>query len=449
MISTQASQLTQWLRRVSGTPIAIISQQHDIERAVEAGELSTLLLNDPLLAMRLFQAAKHIPKGQPIETASQLIDLLGPRQVLALCKDMKRIDFNNTLHQGLLRSVGDALLAAELLKCWFAMRHIEFTEADYWQTIFDGAPIFAMWWTDPLIMEGADHNTAITKSIQQRIAGHLDCRYLQVLEAMQMQWELPVALNLANSKHPKAMAMKYFLPFSHEIAHCARRSWRSDQFLDACRRGGIALGINHFATQLRGWMLDVTHNNPQSLANQAMRQYVTDQPYEHKIKPRPAPVMAKPIDHDGLNSLLYKMHPKQLAYLDRIDLFDGLLGGMQSCLHSKACLIAVPHLGKYDVMAWRGMSKPQSAIAPSSIMKKLSEQSVSLWINEKNRAATLPHLPAFLAGLAEQNEIMLRSVVNQGRCQAVIVAVYQNATPDHYQRFRQLATAFGTALDAV
>lgn len=449
MISTQASQLTQWLRRVSGSPIAIISQQREIVRAAGAGELASVLLQDPLLAMRLFQAAKHIPKGQPIATASQLIELLGPRQVVALCQDMKRVDFNNTLHQGLLRSVGDALLAAQLLKRWFQMRHIEFTETDYWQTIFDGAPIFAMWWTDPLIMEGADHNQAVTKSIQQRIASHLDCRYLQILEAMKMQWELPVALDLSSSKQPKAMALKYFLPFSHEIAHCARRSWRSDQFLDACRRGGIALGINHFNQQLRHWLIDISQSEPQSLANQAMRQYVTDQPYERKIKARPAPIQAKPVDTQALTELLLKMHPKQLAYLDRIDLFDGLLSGMQSCLFSKAGMIAVPQHGKFDVLAWRGMSKPHNAIMPSIIMKKLSEQSVSLWINDKNRANTLAHLPPLLASLAETNEIMLRSVVIDGRCHAVIIAVYQHATAEHYQHFRQLASAFGLALQAV
>lgn len=449
MISTQATPLTQWLRRISGSPIAIISPQADIETAAANGCLSDLLLSDPLLAMRLFQSAKHIPKGQPIETASELITLLGPRQIVALCRDMQRVDLNNTLHQGLLRSVGDSLLAAQLLKRWFAMRHIEFTEADYWQTIFDGAPIFAMWWTDSLIMEGADHNSAQTKSIQQRIAAHLECRYLQVLEGMQLQWELPVALNLANSNHPKANALKFFLPFSHEIAHSARRSWRSDQFLDACRRGGVALGINHFATQLRTWLLEIAHEQPLNSANNAARQIVADQPYEAKIVPRKVKPALPSVDTLALTELLHQMHPKQLAYLDKIDLFDGLLGGLQKCLHSQACFIVTPNQNQYEIMAWRGMSKPNGSIEDASVFTKLRQQSVSLWINDKNRTSTLPHLPLLLRGLARQNEVMLRSVVDEKGCQAIIVALYDEATPEHYQRFRQLATAFGQALKAV
>ena len=187
--------LQRWISRLKNNPWPAHLPQIEVEKnASSIDSLVKCLSRDPLLASWVFKHAGHM-----FYQASNLRDavtFLGIPKTLEACRHVPRIDVTAHKYNGLMQAVGDSLLAAELMQRWFNQRNFKWQDKDYWTVLYDSVIIWAMWWTEPTLMEGFDFRRINGDRLHTLICDYLDCRYLQILEAVNKEWHLPISFNL-------------------------------------------------------------------------------------------------------------------------------------------------------------------------------------------------------------------------------------------------------------
>ncbi len=270
-MDTFSPELHHWLSRLSQKPMPIWLSQTQIESAATQGNarLAQLIDHDPLLATRIFHHCRNAKDGATLKSINQAVESFGAGQIRTLSQDLPRLSPGKTTDQHLLQSIGDALLATSLLRAWFELKGIPWSDEDYWLSVMDASAIWAMWWLEPQIMEGFEYQLETKgKVLHKSISEHLNCRYLESITGLMSLWQLPIALNLGQAKAAegqllyKRQALKFFLRFAHELAQASRYDWQSISFQQLCRRGSIALGIQDFEQQLINWMSAASKQHP-------------------------------------------------------------------------------------------------------------------------------------------------------------------------------------------
>lgn len=83
----------------------------------------------------------------------------------------------------------------------------------------------------------------------------------------------------------------------------------------------------------------------------------------------------------------------------------------------------------------------------SAILDKLCQKSASVFLNEDNRDAMLPHLPAELAALSQSNQLLLHSLVIQHKPVAILVCAEPDLSPPRLRALKQVNAALQTATE--
>ncbi len=249
---------------------------------------TSLIREDPLLTIYLFRYANKMLASHDVSvlTLEHAASLLGTERLHNLSAKIPRVEETSASAKGLLRAIGDSLLAASLLRQWFQIRQIPWTEADYWVSLFYDLSIWIGWLLEPEQMEniefrvqkGEDRGKLLQSlfNMPVREFNAMLCRYFQ----------LPVMPNDSNEETDtqariqpfKQSALKFFLPFSHDLAFAVRQDWQSKKLDDLCRSGEVSLGLPEFKPKLKQWVTTAAREFKLTHASIAARKLLAQQP---------------------------------------------------------------------------------------------------------------------------------------------------------------------------
>ncbi|MFT7697050.1 MAG: hypothetical protein ACI9RY_000530 [Reinekea sp.] len=248
----------------------------------------SLIREDPLLTIHLFRSANKMISGQDMsaKTLDHAVSLLGSTRLVELCAKVPRVDEDSVEVEGLLRAIGDSLVAASLMRQWYEIRQIPWSEGDYWTTLFYDLGLWVLWLLEPEKMAN------IELSVEQ--GGNRDALLRELLgmevrawnEKLCRHFQLPVVPSKPNDELPSAgeirtsrqAALKFFLPFSHELAFVVRQDWLSEALDSLCKMGETSLGMPEFRPILKRWVTTAAREITSPHAALAARRLVAQQP---------------------------------------------------------------------------------------------------------------------------------------------------------------------------
>ncbi|EAR09537.1 HDOD domain-containing protein [Reinekea blandensis] len=254
------------------------------------GEWMTIIREDPLLTIHLFRYANKMLASHDVSvrTLEHAVNLLGATRLVALTGKVQRVDGKSGSAKGLLRAIGDSLLAASLMRQWFEIRQIPWTEADYWVTLFYDLGIWMLWILEPEKMEHIEFRVKQGDSREQLLTDMIQMPLRQWNAMLCAYFQLPVLPDEDNeqvAEQPeqriqpfKQSALKFFLPFSHELAFSVRQNWHSDSLDTLCRTGEISLGLTEFKPMLKQWVAVAAREFRLPHAALAARRLLAQQP---------------------------------------------------------------------------------------------------------------------------------------------------------------------------
>lgn len=226
-------------------------------------EWMSTIREDPLLTIHLFRYANKMLASHDVSvrTLDHAVSLLGSTRLVALSGKVPRVDGKSASAKGLLLAIGDSLLAASLMRQWFQIRQIPWTEADYWVTVFYDLGIWVCWLLEPEQMENIEFKVSQGENRERLLNQLIGMPTRQWSDKLCAYFQLPV-LPESNDETPndqriqpfKQSALKFFLPFSHDLAFAARQDWQSDSLDALCRTGEISLGLTEFRPMLKQWV---------------------------------------------------------------------------------------------------------------------------------------------------------------------------------------------------
>ncbi|MEJ2064246.1 MAG: HDOD domain-containing protein [Reinekea sp.] len=251
-----------------------------------------IIREDPLLTIHLFIHANKMlaSNNVSVRTLEQAISLLGTPRLRTLAGKIPRVEEKSASAKGLLRAIGDSLLASSLLRQWFQMRQIPWTETDYWFSLFYDLSIWVGWLLEPEQMENVEFRVQQGENRDQLMQKIIGMPVRDFNEMLCQYFQLPVLpsnesvenKDLSRIQPFKQSALKFFLPFSHELAFAVRQNWHS-QSLDAlCRKGEVSLGLPEFKTMLRQWVTVAAREFKLSYAAISARHLMVIQPHSGK-----------------------------------------------------------------------------------------------------------------------------------------------------------------------
>jgi len=247
-----------------------------------------LIREDPLLTIHLFRYANKMLASHDVsvKTLDQAVTLLGSNRLIALSAKVLRVQADSASAKGLLRAIGDSLLAASLMRQWFEIRQIPWSEADYWMTLFYDLGLWVIWLLEPEKMESIELGVKQGKNRDTQLRELLGMDPRAWNEQLCLYFQLPIlpetvtATSLSESRIQafKQSALKFFLPFSHDLAFVVRQDWQSEALEALCRTGEISLGLTEFRPMLKRWVTNAAREFKLPHAALAARRLLAQQP---------------------------------------------------------------------------------------------------------------------------------------------------------------------------
>ncbi len=280
-----------WLDRAKNIKIpALLPQPNLPGPAAPLMDWIKVVSEDPLLAMQIFRFANRMMSNRQVlvRTLEHAVALIGSQRLIKLTNEIPRVEAGSTAMAGLQSTVGDSLLAASLMRQWFEMRQIPWTEADYWMTLFYNVGLWTLWLLEPQMMEGFEYRAERGENRDRLIEDLIGMPLRDWNDELCRHFQLPaiVETNTAEENHQienriqphKLSALRFFLPFSHELAYRVRLSWDSDIMETLYRTGEIALGLTEFRSMLKTWVTKAAREYQLSQAATAARRLLAHQP---------------------------------------------------------------------------------------------------------------------------------------------------------------------------
>lgn len=265
-----------------------ISALPDVNASLDAW--MNIVREDPLLTIHLFRYANKMLASHDVSvlTLDHAVNLLGSQRLITLSGKIPRLDGRTGSAKGLLRAIGDSLLAASLMRQWFEIRQIPWTEADYWVTLFYDLGIWMLWLLEPEKMEGIEFRVKQGENRDQLLNQLLGTPLREWNDQLCTYFQLPIlpeedptpasSLKQHRIQPFKQSALKFFLPFSHELAFAARQDWKSEVLDTLCRTGEISLGLTEFRPMLKQWVAIAAREFHLPHAALAARRLLAQQP---------------------------------------------------------------------------------------------------------------------------------------------------------------------------
>lgn len=245
---------------------------------------------DPLLAMQIFRFANRMMSNRQVlvRTLEHAVALIGSQRLIKLSGDIPRVKAGSTALAGLQSTVGDSLVAASLMRQWFEIRQIPWTEADYWMTLFYNVGLWTLWLLEPQMMEGFEYRAERGENRDRLIEDLIGMPLRDWNDALCQHFQLP-AIPETNTPEEnqqiedriqphKLSALKFFLPFSHQLAYRVRMSWDAQDIDALSRTGEIALGLTEFRPRLKTWITRAAREYQLPQAATAARRLLAHQP---------------------------------------------------------------------------------------------------------------------------------------------------------------------------
>lgn len=246
-----------------------------------------VIREDPLLTIHLFRYANKLLASNDVSvrTLDQAVTLLGSDRLMNLTVKIERLQRDTLSNEGLLRAIGDSLVASSLMRQWFEIRQIPWTEADYWMTLFFDLGRWVCWLLEPTRMEQLEYQVNRGEQRDKLMASWLGMPPRQWNQQLCQYFQLPVMVDLDDTPKPdnriqsyKQSALKFFLPFSHDLSFAIRQDWHSDALDSLCRTGEISLGLTEFKPMLKNWSAMAAREFKLPQASIAARRLLAQQP---------------------------------------------------------------------------------------------------------------------------------------------------------------------------
>ncbi len=282
-----------WFKRVQRLELPAVLPVGSLPDAnAPLTQWKSIIREDPLLTIHLFRYANKMLASHDVSvrTLEHAVSLLGNTRLIALTTKVERITEQSASSKGLLRAIGDSLLAASLMKQWFEIRQIPWTEADYWMTLFYDLNIWICWLLEPEKMEGIEKRAAEGQNLEMLIKELLGFSPRPWNNKLCKYFQLPILADdeaLAQSGEQriqsfKESALKFFLPFSHELSSAVRQDWNYEALQTLCRKGEISLGLTDFGSKLKQWVAISAREYQLPYAATAARRIISQQVEEQK-----------------------------------------------------------------------------------------------------------------------------------------------------------------------
>ena len=444
-------------------------------------EWMLIIREDPLLTIHLFRYANKMLASHDISvrTLDHAVSLLGNSRLFALCEKVPRVNGQSASAKGLLRAIGDSLLAASLMRQWFEIRQIPWTEADYWVTLFYDLGLWVIWLLEPEKMENIE--------FQVKQGANRDALIKQLIGVTPRKWneqlcqyfQLPVIAEdttLTNTQQSeriqsfKQSALKFFLPFSHDLAFAVRQDWHSVALDTLCRTGEISLGLTEFRPMLKQWVAIAAREfklphaaiaarrllaqqpsvvmtssasgfNAQDLAlvkelakpiqetapdlaswpeaapiiNQQVKAASVVTPTNTKDEPASAVMEKRASVNLNVQREIRRQFRNQNSWHSPVEIQESALYGLKNGLSLSRIVVMEENNGFWQTFSSEGsQSNPllrnlKLARHSSEIITELSNRVTALWVNDKNRQNAGRKLPPPLMAAAEDESFFLRS----------------------------------------
>ncbi len=457
---------------------------------------------DPLLAMLIFRYANRMMSNRQVlvRTLEHAVALIGSQRLIKLTESIPRLDPASTAFSGLQSNVGDSLVAASLMRQWFEMRQIPWTEADYWMTLFYDVGLWALWLLEPQMMDGFEFRAERGENRNKLIEGMIGMSVRDWNDELCRHFQLP-AIPETNSNEEnehienriqphKLSALKFFLPFSHELAYQVRQNWESEQLDTLFRTGEIALGLTEFRPMLKTWITSAARDYQLTQAATAARRLLAHQPpvstqgtaessgfseadrawaeeisktyatsHTRNAEPltpagstRPVKKTAPPARMDtpgeqtttgtvtyrhsvNLNSLreVRRQFRNQKTWHSPVEIQESALFCLQQSLGLHRIVVMEHTKGQWQAFDHEGcdhyllLKHLKLPIAGSSALQEFSRRVTAAWLHKGNRAKAKKQLPDTLFKAADDEDFFLRSFTI-GR--EVTMMIYADAKGD-------------------
>jgi hypothetical protein len=280
---------TKWLKRVQTLSLPAVLPVKSLPPAqAPLADWIEIIREDPLLTIHLFRYANKMLASHDVsvKTLDHAVNLLGSTRLISLTEKVPRIEDTNNSTKGLLNAIGDSLLAASLMRQWFEIRQIPWTEADYWVTLFYDLSIWVAWLLEPETMEGIEYQVQQGGNRTELLEKFYGMPIRAWNDKLCKLFQLPILVedNQNESKSNKRTnafkqsALTFFLPFSHDLASSVRISWSSESLRALCRTGEVSLGLTHFQPMLKQWVATAAREYTLPQAALAARRLLYQQP---------------------------------------------------------------------------------------------------------------------------------------------------------------------------
>lgn len=515
-----------WLERIKAVTLPALLPQTSLPGpSAPLTDWIKVVSEDPLLAMLIFRYANRMMSNRQVlvRTLEHAVALIGSQRLIKLTESIPRLDPASTAFSGLQSTVGDSLVAASLMRQWFEMRQIPWTEADYWMTLFYDVGLWALWLLEPQMMDGFEFRAERGENRNKLIEGMIGMSVRDWNDELCRHFQLPAIpetntdeenRNIEDRIQPhKLSALKFFLPFSHELAYKVRQNWESEQLDTLFRTGEIALGLTEFQPMLKSWITSAAREYQLPQAATAARRLLAHQPpvstqgaalkagfseadraRAHKLSrtyatggrektPSGSPRAAQPAPPPGkqhpdggnkagpgaasyrhsvnLNSLreVRRQFRNQKTWHSPVEIQESALFCLQQSLALHRIVVMEHTRGQWQAFNQEGcdhyllLKNLKLPIEGSSALKEFSRRVTAAWLRKDNRDRARKQLPEALFKAADDQDFFLRSF-SIGR--EVTMMIYADAKGDpeplgesDYRLFREFCADWNTALNRI
>ncbi|AFV00101.1 hypothetical protein [Simiduia agarivorans] len=129
-------------------------------------------------------------------------------------------------------------------------------------------------------------------------------------------------------------------------------------------------------------------------------------------------------------------------------LLNSWLSGCADGMGMAVCAVLIPDKNRQHWLArFQNPAGDLATLKTSALLDKLCEKTASVFINDDNRDAMRPHLPAELAVLSQTNHLLLHSLVMQRKPVALLLCAEPDLSPPRLRALKQLNLALQTATE--
>ena len=482
----------------------------------------SIIREDPLLTIHLFRYANKMLASNDVSvhTLEHAVSLLGPERLTSLTTKVRRVEERSASSKGLLRAIGDSLLAASLLRQWFAIRQIPWTETDYWMALYYDLAIWLSWLLEPEKMESIEYRSRqgedYTDLMQQMIGlpmreyNDMLCRFFQLPVAPRPNGDSAI-VGETRTQPFKQSALRFFLPFSHELATAVRQNWQSATLDALCRKGEVSLGLTEFRPMLKQWVATAAREFTLSYAAVAAKSLLAQQPplslatgthgfsdsdqqLAAKLSQAPATAEADLEDDPWPEAKAHAARPSltktdirlpatsttnaapNRRYIDLniqreirrqfrhqrnwhspVEIQKSALYGLQRGLNLSRIVVLEEVSGFWQTFDSEGcqthplLRNLKLPVISSHIIAQLSKRVTALWVNDSNRQQASKQLPPPLVAASNNESFFMRSFAIDNQ---VTMLLYADASlsdeplnANDYKLFREYCADWNTALN--